>query len=672
MERYEKIKRKEWEGKKNNKYNHNIFTFDTESTSIDYGESEKYGVCYIWQLSINDKVYYGRYLEEFKKVLDMFCESNEEQIFVIYVQNLGHDFQFLRNVLKFSNVFAREKREVLRCNYKNIEFRDLYALTGLKLEDLAIVNNLNIQKTKELDYNKMRHNETPLTEEELHYCECDCLVMYEYIKKMLEIYKTFNNMPLTFTGITRKELKNYIYENYRKSKYFSILDWYKYTSKMLPTPEQFKALMNCYAGGYVHSNPIYTNKLMKNVKSVDFSSSYPYCLVSEKYPQGLFWKDFNTFKISDIDFENRAYILKIKFENIRSNGFMNIISLNKIDIYNSHGLIVDNGRIDTARELVTTVNEIDLQNILNYYDYDSVEILEARSCRKDYLPKVFIEFIKEVYQKKQQLKPYKKEKPFEYSMAKKSLNSLYGMCCTNYIHDNIDYNGEWEKKAIEENEIDEQVVEIKNKKETLLPISWGVWCSSYGRKNILDCIKSFDDFNVVYVDTDSIKYIDDGTNRIDEIIIDYNKKCREKIKTACTKIGISEKGFELLGEFDKEPEAEEFKTLGAKKYCYKVNGEIILSLSGVNKEKGAKAIKNVDDFEPNMYFEPEQCGKLGKFYNDNQGKITIIDYEGNTKEINDKYSVCLFPVGYMLDITGEYSEYVKDHAQSEILKNYIR
>ena len=35
-----------------------------------YRECEKYALCYIWQFSINDNIFYGRTLEDFKAFLD--------------------------------------------------------------------------------------------------------------------------------------------------------------------------------------------------------------------------------------------------------------------------------------------------------------------------------------------------------------------------------------------------------------------------------------------------------------------------------------------------------------------------------------------------------------------------------------------------------------------------
>ena len=76
---------------KNNKgrlFNDNIFTFDIEVTSLyiidgiaktfDYSKSkefykdiEKTSIMYIWQLSVNDVVYYGRTWTEFTEFINI-------------------------------------------------------------------------------------------------------------------------------------------------------------------------------------------------------------------------------------------------------------------------------------------------------------------------------------------------------------------------------------------------------------------------------------------------------------------------------------------------------------------------------------------------------------------------------------------------------------------------
>ena len=127
-------------------------------------------------------------------------------MYIIY----GYEFTYLRNVLNFKSVFARKSRKVMKAILEdfNIEFRCSLYLSQVKLERLSSVYQLNVEKQVGLlDYNIPRSPITDLTEDELKYCEYDCLVLYEYIKLMREKFRTVKNIPLTSTGIVRRELK---------------------------------------------------------------------------------------------------------------------------------------------------------------------------------------------------------------------------------------------------------------------------------------------------------------------------------------------------------------------------------------------------------------------------------------------------------------------------------
>ena len=656
-------------GKHKTDYIKNRISLDIETTSVNEGENKKFGFMYIWQIGIDDEVYYGRTYEELKNAID-YIKGDKNHRVVIYVHNLPFEFQFLRNILKFDEVFARQTREVIKCKSENIEFRCSYALTGIKLENIPKRFNLKTQKLSgDLDYSKIRNSKTPLTDEELKYCENDCLIVNELTEYMLNKYKKYSEIPLTFTGETRKELKKYITDNYRENKMFSIPDWRKYVGKMTPTGEQFRDLIKCFAGGYTHANMIHSNKIVKNVHSVDFNSSYIYAMLSEKYPTGRFFKDY-TATLDKLDINNKAYILKLKFYNIRSKGFMNFISYDKCDKKETRGFILDNGRVDCAEELLITVNEQDYLNIIENYEYDNVELLNARSTKKEYLPKVFIEFVINKYIYKNELKEKLKKEPnnaflkSEYELAKSSLNSLYGMCVMCLIHDTITFEDEWKTEEINDEEIDKQLKDMWDKSSNLLPYSWGVWISAYARRNIWININKID-YDVVYVDTDSIKYI----NNHDDVINEYNDTCKNKIKEMCKVLKIKYEKLSGLGEFDREGDAIEFKTLGAKKYCYTNSNGLNLTLSGVNKKCGEKALETILNFNNGFIFTKDKTGKNAKFYNDLQEEKEVVDFLGNKELINQQYGICVFPVEYKLSITSEYDEVITKYAKSKILCN---
>lgn len=227
---------------KRNKYDNTIYTFDIETTSYlildnkiykasDYlnltkEEQERcmfQSLMYIWQLSIDDTVYYGRTWQELKFFIEKIeqnavDEKGRKLKKYFFVHNLSYEFQFLRNVFLFKNVFSRKSRKVIKCEIENfnVEFRCSYYMSNCSLDRLAKTYNLNVRKLLgNLDYNKIRTPITEMTKEELEYCENDCLVVYEYIKKELEQYFTIKNLPLTSTGHVRKEMKeNVVHENW--------------------------------------------------------------------------------------------------------------------------------------------------------------------------------------------------------------------------------------------------------------------------------------------------------------------------------------------------------------------------------------------------------------------------------------------------------------------------
>ena len=247
---------------KKNKYIDTIFTFDIETTSIyeldskiypainykDLNQKEKdrssfYGFMYIWQLGINDKVYYGRTwdeLKDFLKILDEYTGHNKKYFFI---HNLSFEFQFLKGIFEFEKVTARNVRHVMTCQFKdyNIECHCTYTMSNVSLKKLAEVYHLPVKKKSgDLDYSKIRIFTTNLSEIELQYCEYDCLVVYYYILFELETYKELSKIPITYTGHVRKEFRNLISKDYQ----------YKYTVKKAinTNPHIYNLLVQAFMG----------------------------------------------------------------------------------------------------------------------------------------------------------------------------------------------------------------------------------------------------------------------------------------------------------------------------------------------------------------------------------------------------------------------------------------
>lgn len=329
-------------GKRSDKiFDNTIFTFDIETSSyiildgkqkstLEYltmNEKERerciFQSCmYIWMFSINDIVYYGRTWNEFILFLERLEMYGTYAKKIVYVHNLSYEFQFLRNVLLFDDIMARKSRKVIRAGVIgfNIEFRCTYFMTNSNLARLPEIYGLNTKKLiGNLDYLKVRHFKTPLSKKELEYCENDCLVVYEYVKKELENYKTVKNTPLTSTGHVRREFKELIKKDYGYKN--------KVRKAITIDGKIYELLNECFAGGYTHANFLYTDEIIKNVDSFDFTSSYPYVMTCFKFPM----KDFKLCKVKSEKqlLSNLAYLLVVRFKNIKCKYFNNFISLSK-------------------------------------------------------------------------------------------------------------------------------------------------------------------------------------------------------------------------------------------------------------------------------------------------------------------------------------------------------
>ena len=675
---------------KHKKFDNNIYTFDIEVTSylkvknVQYpqnvyeGFTQKqkdkcifHSIMYIWMLGINDVVYYGRTWDELKEFLYLIDKNTPEKK-IMYIHNLSYEFQFLRSQFLIDNVTARTERKVMRCKLAdfNFELKCSYFLSNTKLEKLPEVYKLPVEKmVGDLDYSIIRTPLTPLTQKEMGYCENDCLVLYHYIKREMEIYSDLEHIPMTITGKVRNELKSIAYKNFtyltRARKAINI------------DPHVYNLLQQCFMGGYTHANYCYTDLLIKNVDSYDFTSSYPYCMVAYKYPMSEFYKC--TVKRQEDMIPNFAYLLVVRFTNISSLYFNNFISSSKCRYI--RGGCYDNGRLISALEIEMTLTDVDFNFILDTHECN-YEILESYYAIYNYLPKLFYNFILDKYVKKTELKDVD-GKEIEYALVKGQFNSLYGMCVTNTIRDDVNYSNEsgWSMTELSNEDIIEK---LKNeKKKGFLSFSWGCWCTAYARRNLLTNVCKLDD-KAVYCDTDSLKLFR-GYDK--NVILDYNVSVEKRLKRVSKLLQIPIEKYEpkdikgnkhMLGLFESETKPwnkytyDEFITQGAKKYAVKTKdkdkktGEIYdvikITVAGVPKKDGGKALKDLNDFRDHYIFKASDTNKQTIMYIDEQNKDVVVDVNGVEYINRDKSGCCMIPCSYELGKSLDYCELLTDNS----------
>lgn len=379
--------------------------------------------------------------------------------------------------------------------------------------------------------------------------------------------------------------------------------------------------------GYTHANFIYAGEVINNVDSYDFASSYPYVMLSEKFPM----TEFKPIKLNDINkmIDSFCYIIRIRLFDVRSKYYNNIISMSKcLDIKKG---VYDNGRIISAKEIEIVITEVDLKLFFEFYSIKGYIIEECYFASKNYLPEKFYNFILEKYEDKTKLKGVP-DKKTEYALAKNKFNSLYGMTVTNTIRDEIDFeNNEWINRPLDNIEILMKLQEEKRK--GFLNFAWGVYVTAYARRNLLEILRKLDDFGV-YCDTDSIK-LKAGYNK--EIINEYNINVRKKLENVSKILGIDFIKYEpedikgkkhLIGLFEYEGNYSEFITQGAKKYCYRdQEGLLQITVSGVPKSGVKDLHDDITNFKDDLVFHFENTGKNIIQYNDCQTPFILKDDE---------------------------------------------
>lgn len=637
-----------------------IYTNDDYRKLKNTVKADKKAIMYIWQFAIEENVIIGRTWNDFlyfcKKLYDYL--NLKERYIVVYVHNLSYEFQFICKWFNWVDIFADSERKPIKATTdSHFIFKCSYRLSGYSLEVLA--NNLkshNIKKmVGDLDYNLIRNSKTPISKEELKYCENDVLIVTSYIDEQINEFGNIEKIPLTQTGKVRRYVRKQCFQNKE----------YQYFIKELTIEKpEYLMLKNAFMGGFTHCNAMYTNKICKNVTSYDFTSSYPTVLISEKYPMSKGKEVYITTESELLNLiKNYCVLVDLQFTNIKTS-FMyeQIISYSKCR--NVKNPLINNGRIVQADTLTISCTDIDFLNIKDFYKWDSMKIGLCYIYEKNYLPKEFIKTILHLYKSKTELKGVD-GKEVEYLHSKELLNSLYGMCVTSIVHDTVSFNGaEW---TTENGNLDEELKNYNTDKNRFLFYHWGVWCTAYARNNLYTGIKECKD-DYIYSDTDSIKIF--NADKHQKYFEEYNKWIVQKLEKCLNyhKIPldyISPKTIKgeskTLGVWDFDGFYTIFKTLGAKRYIFQKDDKISITVCGLSKKSGKEFIENQEKpflfFNDGMHVDCEHTGKMTHTYIDREIENVITDYLGNQAYYHEKSFIHLEKTDYLLSLSDMYIKY---------------
>lgn len=644
-------------------------SFDIETTSFYDSNNEKTAIMYIWMLGICGLVVVGRTWEEWLYTYDRitkFFRTCGKRILVCYIHNLSFDFQFIRKHHTMEKVFATDKYQPLYARtVDGFEFRCSYRLSGYSLETLAknLFHHKILKLKGDLDYRKIRHSQTTITDIEMGYCLNDAKIVNAYLDELIEREGDITKIPLTKTGFVRRNTRNDCFKDKN----------YKWIVQALTlSTDEFILSKNAFQGGFTHSNADITGKTLFDVMSMDICSSYPATLFDELFPMSK-PKHIKITSMQDLKYycSNFCCIFKITLNNIYPRYWYDFyISASKCEIHGKR--LLSNGRIVSADTITTTITNVDYDIIQYMYIFDknNVYIDDFIIFEREYLPTPFVKSLIEMYQKKTSLKGVK-GKEVEYMVSKENQNSYYGMTVTSPIRDSIEYNGEWLDPVSPELNI--AIDRYNNDYNRFLYYPWGVFCTAYARHNIWEAIINCG-YDHCYCDTDSEKFINYENHK--QFFIDYNNRVMEKHKRACKthNIDISmvtpktiDGKIKPLGYFEVDGIYKRFKTQGAKRYLVeKENGELEITVAGMNKKSGLEYLikrygKDIfDAFQDELVIPSNYSGRLVHTYIDDIREGDITDLNGVTAHYKELSCIHLEPTTYKMGISSEFEKFINN------------
>lgn len=633
---------------------YNIIEYDNTISDDTYNNWGKGSCVYIWQLSIDDDIIYGREFSDAKiiidELLDNFLESDDESVLTIWSHNLSYEIQFLRSLYTFDSVFARSERKPMYATCGKLQFRCSYMLTNKSLATWG--SELGIpKKIGDLEYNKLRTPLSNLNEKELGYCEYDLRIMIAGLRKYLKKYNHISKIPLTATGEVRREV-NALYNNNMRHRF-------KVTKMQPKDDEEYAIFKSVFAGGDCHTHIIYTGLILVGVGSEDIQSDYPFQLIAMMYPSEPFF--FTMEREGEWNFEKNAYIFHLKLYDIESKGTLIYLAYSRCKVVT--GLVNDNGRIYSATFVDLWCTEQEYNFIFDLYDIKYYEIECVLKSRKKYLDTDFIKYILGLYKDKTQLKGAESPELQDlYRFKKGLLNSMYGLCVQDPLQSDVtlDASG-WHKSALTKDVLIEKLQEIQSKPwKNNLAYTTGIWCTAYARAMLWKNLLAVGD-DVVYYDTDSIKFL--NVEKHLPHFEEENKKTLKILEKAMRHHNLTladaspEKDGKSypLGIWDFEGISDRAVFLGAKKYAVEKNGKIKITVSGVPKV-ASKCLKSLEDFKEGFVFDREICNKNQSHYIDGDN---YCGYMPDGYFLNQPFGLNIRPCGYTLDLTEDYKNLIK-------------
>ena len=654
--------------------------FDVETTTITQEDGKHLSFVYHFQFSIGTprilNVYLFRTWDTFLTFIDAmadFYQLNEKRHMVCAIFNFSYEFSFLAYRLNWDrgewDFFAKDKYQPLRATYRGIEFREVQTITGGNLAQLAKDYCFTQKMVGDLDFKKLRNSKTELNPVELQYTINDVVILSEFMWFLFNEYiRPDKNIPMTFTGILKREIKDELKrlcfqrDDKLGLKHGSSFDeWMAYINSMQPDQEHYQLYFKWFfRGGYVHGNSLFTDQLLK-MRGKDFTSMYPAHMSFIGYMPVTPFKPVQhdpnkMWKLEEKDLNSKCLIIHCIVDYIRPLTTHTIESKNKIPFYTNAKW--DNGRLISCDQAEFWWTEQDYKIFRMYYSFAGITLLEVLEAKRGRYPKYLTNVISHYYKLKEQLKSSGQKDTPAYNIAKSRVNSLYGLTVQRVHLQKVLFNTD--KGWFDDPVVVDYEKEIK---KSILPIFAGIWCTSNSRYSILSLMKKLTDAGVscFYVDTDSIKYA--PCHKAEQIIKHMNTTMyRHRMKRK-----LRSDYYTGFGELDEDykhedgtPAVVDFKMLGAKRYITALDGHVKATVAGMPKSSidclGETPEEILNSFSRVGYhLTPSESGKLTTDYTEYPYSAEI-----DGEMMHELSGVALYEIPFSLNLKKEYVEHLDE------------
>lgn len=494
-----------------------VYYADFETTKNKTNTATK---VYLWVCLCGNEIFKGYNIESFIN----FCKGKK---IIIYFHNAKFDFSFIEYYLLKNKIFYKileKKGTIYNAKFFNVEVRDSLNFLPMPLKNVGELYCKNYKKTcidYEVDYEHIA------TQQEIDYCINDCKVLEEglnnYFNSLIDILENVG-CEKTLEKIDKKLTNAGIaFESFKELSVFE---------KACPktTINEYEHMKKAYKGGFVFSKPC---GIIKNVTMIDCNSMYPFIYSEKNLPYGKPKTCESLEECKNFEF----YIVTINICYELKKDYIAIIGGGVGKYGNANYKASSNNEYE-----VLTICNFDFDMIQEYYFCDFVFVSGVGFNTKKNFFKNYCDIF---------LSIKNSERGIKRNVAKIMLNSPYGKCAMNGKNEIKEYFIN-EKDIVENNVVG---YEFDSESYNYLPIAISICAQA--RKHLLDTAKKIGFKNVYYMDTDSIKFIND------DIDMEFNDN--------------------ILGAWKFEGKAELFKTIAPKKYCYYESGKIYFTCAGFSK-----------------------------------------------------------------------------------------